>query len=274
VVVRVVVDGVGTEFDVFGDPDGRPVLLLHGFPDSAQLWRNQVPPLVDAGLRVITPDLRGYGRSDRPEAVDAYSLVHPAGDVVAILDELGLERAHVVGHDFGAALAWVTATFFPDRVDNLVAMSVGHPAAFRLTSVDQGSLSWYMLLFQHEGIAEEWLTADDWANFREWSGHPDADGVVEQFEASGSLSQALNWYRANITPEAWIAPPLELPPIQSPTMGVWSSDDFALREEQMLDSAAHVAGPWRYERVDGAGHWLQLEAPEAVSQLLVDFLTA
>jgi len=270
--MRVEVDGVGTEFDVHGDPDGRPVVLLHGFPDSAQLWRNQVPPLVDAGFRVITPDLRGYGRSDRPEDVSAYSLVFPAADVVAILDELGIAAAHVVGHDFGAALAWVTATFFPDRVDHLVAMSVGHPSAFALTSLEQGRLSWYMLLFQQEGIAERWLAADDWQHLREWSGHPDAAGVIEQFEATGNLTAALNWYRANISPDAWVTPPPTLPPIQSPTMGLWSSDDFALGEAQMQDSAAHVAGSWRYERVEGAGHWMQLQAPDEISRLLLDFL--
>jgi pimeloyl-ACP methyl ester carboxylesterase len=247
-------------------------VLLHGFPDSAQLWRNQVPPLVEAGFRVITPDLRGYGRSDHPLDVGSYSLVHPAGDVIAILDELEIPKAHVVGHDFGAALSWVTATFFPDRVDHLVAMSVGHPSAFDLTSLVQGRLSWYILLFQHEGVAEQWLSVDAWANLREWSGHPDADGVIEQMEATGALTQALNWYRANITPQAWIAPAIELPQVQAPTMGVWSSDDFALTEAQMVDSAAHVAGPWRYERVDGAGHWLQLDAPDEVSRLLVDFL--
>jgi pimeloyl-ACP methyl ester carboxylesterase len=270
--------GVGIEYDVWGDDAGRPVLLLHGFPDSAQLWRNQVPVLVGAGFRVITPDLRGYGRSDRPAEVGDYSLLHAAGDVIAVLDDLGLERAHVVGHDFGSALSWVVTTFSPDRVDHLVAMSVGHPSAFRLTELEQGRLSWYMLLFQHHGVAEQWLMADDWANFRAWSGHPDAEGVIEQFTAAGggdpagALGTALNWYRANITPDAWVNPPIELPPIQVPTMGVWSSDDFALCEEQMRNSARHVAGEWRYERVEGAGHWLQLEAPEQVGELLVDFL--
>jgi len=270
--------GVGIEYDVWGEDSGRAVLLLHGFPDSAQLWRNQVPALVDAGFRVVTPDLRGYARSERPEGVESYSLLHAAGDVIGVLDDLGLDRAHVVGHDFGAALSWVVTTFSPDRVDHLVAMSVGHPSAFRLTELEQGRLSWYMLLFQHQGIAEQWLMADDWANFRAWSGHPDAAGVIEQFVAAGDgdptgpLSAALNWYRGNITPDAWVNPPIELPAIQVPTMGMWSSDDFALCEEQMRDSAQHVAGEWRYERVEGAGHWLQLEAPEQVSELLVDFL--
>ena len=276
--MRVDVGGVGIEFDVFGRDDGRPVVLLHGFPDSAALWRNQVPPLVEAGFRVITPDLRGFGRSDAPEPVEAYSLLTSAFDVTSILDELGIERAHVVGHDFGSALAWVFATFCAERLDHLVAMSVGHPAAFRLTDFDQGRASWYVLLFQFQGVAEQWLRDDDWANFRAWSHHPDADDVITRFEAgddrpgAASLTTGLNWYRANLTADAWVAPRLELPPIQAPTMGIWSSKDFALTEHQMTDSAAHVAGSWRYERVDGAGHWMQLQAPSVVTDLLLDFL--
>src|SRR5438477_12289214 len=102
--MRSVVNGVGTDFDVTGN--GRPVVLLHGFPDSGRLWRNQVPALVDAGFQTIVPDLRGYGNSDKPEEVDAYALPFLAGDVLAVLDHLGVERAHVIGHDWGAALAW------------------------------------------------------------------------------------------------------------------------------------------------------------------------
>src|SRR5438445_9791253 len=102
--MRSVTNGVGIEFDVTGS--GRPVVLLHGFPDSGRLWRNQVPALVDAGHRVIVPDLRGYGRSDKPADVDAYNLLFLAGDVFAVLDDAGVERAAVVGHDWGSALAW------------------------------------------------------------------------------------------------------------------------------------------------------------------------
>ena len=109
---RVDVDGVGIEYDVTGD--GPPVVLLHGFPDSGRLWRHQVPALAAAGFQVIVPDLRGYGRSGKPEAIEAYSLLHLAGDVMAILAELQATRAHVVGHDWGAALAWALASFAPD----------------------------------------------------------------------------------------------------------------------------------------------------------------
>jgi len=266
---RVDVDGVGIEYQVIGQ--GRPAVLLHGFPDSGRLWRHQVPALAGAGFQVIVPDLRGYGRSGKPEAVDAYSLPLLAGDVLAILNDLGIARAHLVGHDWGAALAWTLATLAPGNVDHLAVLSVGHPATF-LRTFKQRQMSWYILLFQFPGIAERWLTEDNWANFRRWAAHPDADGVIADLHADGSLTPGLNWYRANSGPEFWVAPPLQLPPVQAPTMGIWSTGDMALTEVQMTDSARNVSGPWRYERLDGPGHWMQLEAPDKVTSLLLDFL--
>lgn len=266
---RVEIDGVGVEYEVTGQ--GRPVVLLHGFPDSGRLWRHQVPALAAAGFQVIVPDLRGYGRSGKPGAVEAYSLPLLAGDVMAILTELNITRAHMVGHDWGAALAWALASLAPGNVDHLVVLSVGNPVTFRRT-LAQREKSWYMLLFQFPGIAERWLSEDNWANFRAWARHPDADQVIAELEANGSLTPALNWYRANVPPESWVGPPIQLPPVQAPTMGVWSTADLALTEVQMTDSATNVAGPWRYERLDGPGHWMQLEAPDQVNALLLDFL--
>ena len=266
---RVDVDGVGIEYQVTGE--GRPVVLLHGFPDSGRLWRHQVPALAAAGFQVIVPDLRGYGASGKPGAVDAYSLTLLAGDVLAVLAEQQISRAHVVGHDWGAALAWVLASLAPDRVDHLAVLSVGHPATF-LRTLEQRQMSWYMLLFQFPGPAERWLTENNWANFRSWARHPDAGQVIADLEANGSLTPGLNWYRANLPAESWAGPPPRLPPVQAPAMGVWSTGDIALSEVQMTDSAQSMAGPWRYERLEGPGHWMQLDAPDRVSQLLLDFL--
>jgi pimeloyl-ACP methyl ester carboxylesterase len=268
--MRVDVNGVGIEVDVTGE--GRPVVLLHGFPDSGRLWRNQVSALADAGFQAIVPDLRGYGDSDKPDDVNAYALPFLAGDVLAVLDHVGVERAHVVGHDWGAALAWGIAALAPDRVDHLVALSVGHPSAFYNAGFAQREKSWYMLLFQFEGIAEQWLTNDDWANFRSWGHHPDSDAVIAELDKTGALTPGLNWYRANLPPETLISPAIELPPVQASTMGIWSTGDIALLEAQMTDSAAFVTGSWRYERLDGPGHWMQLEAPDEVNALLLDFL--
>jgi pimeloyl-ACP methyl ester carboxylesterase len=268
--VNIDVDGVDIHVEVSGA--GRPVVLLHGFPDTGRLWRHQVDALVEAGFTVVVPDLRGSGTSGKPAGVEAYSLLHLAGDVVAVLDHLGIAGAQVVGHDWGSALAWVMASLLPDRVDHLVALSVGHPLSFRAAGLPQREKSWYMLLFQFEGVAEQWLSDNAWANLREWSKHPDVDAVIADLEANGSLTPTLNWYRANVPPQALVDPPLELPPVQAAAMGVWSSGDFALMEEQMQESSAHVAGAWRYERLEGPGHWMPLEAPDEVNRLLIDFL--
>ena len=122
---------------------GVPVLLMHGWPDSARLWRNQVPFLVSNGFRVITPDMRGFGRSGRPQEAAAYRLQNVVADVTGLLDALGIEAAHVVGHDWGAAVAWLTATLAPDRVRRLVAISVPHPLA--PVTLRQHEMAWYQL---------------------------------------------------------------------------------------------------------------------------------
>ncbi len=269
VTVRVVNEGVATEFDVLGS--GPPVLLLHGFPDTGRrLWRHQAEALVEEGYRVVVPDLRGYGRSDKPSSVEAYGLVTVAGDVLAMLDELGIERAHVVGHDWGAALSWVLGTLRPERVDHLAVLAVGHPRAFADAGLRQLERSWYTLLFQFEGIAERWLTDGGLAALA--GGHPDGDEVRAELLGNGSLTPALQWYRANLPPDRLVGPPLELPPVVAPTLGIWGTRDAALTEVQMTGSAAHVTGPWRYERIEGAGHWMQLDHPEEVNRLLLDFL--
>jgi len=270
--VRVDSGGVAIEYKVTGE--GRPVVLIHGFPDSGRLWRSQVGALADAGFKVIVPDMRGYGASDKPSDIEPYNLLYLVADIGAVMDDAGVERAHVVGHDWGAAVAWVLAAVAPERVDHLATLSVGHPSSFRGDGFEQTQKSWYMLLFQFEGVAERWLSDDGWARFRAWGRHPDADAVVAELEGTGSLTPGLNWYRANVPPESYLGEPLVLPSIQAPTMGVWSSGDMALTEGQMTRSAAHVTGRWRYERLDGPGHWMQLEAPDKVSRLLKDFLPA
>jgi pimeloyl-ACP methyl ester carboxylesterase len=266
------VDSGGISLDVLVEGEGRPVILIHGFPDTKRLWSKVTPALVEAGFQVITYDQRGYGASDKPPEVDAYAIPFLAIDVTAVLDALGIERAHVVGHDWGAAVAWATASFAPDRVDHLVAMSVGHPSAFGIMDMSQREKSWYMLLFQFQPQAEEWLTADDGANLREWMHHPDHDAVFVDLERDQSLTPGLNYYRANVTPDAFVGPAIELPPVQAPTMGIWSSGDAHLNEGQMIESAKFCANTYRYERIEGVGHFMQWEAPDEVSALLLDFL--
>src|SRR5262249_48360028 len=154
-------------FYVVDEGSGPPVVLLHGFPDTSDLWRAQVEALVGAGFRAITPDLRGRGRSDRPERVEDYALAKSVQDVGALAEALGVDRAHVVGHDWGAAVAWGVAAYLPQRVDHLVAVSVGHPGASGRPTLEQLQKGWYRLLFQFTGVAEELLPRDDWYLLRE-----------------------------------------------------------------------------------------------------------
>ena len=274
------VDGLG--FNLAEGGDGPPVLLLHGFPDSWQLWRHQLPALAEAGHRVLAPDLRGFGKTDTPATVADYRLRTMLADVVGLLDAVGAQQAAVVGHDWGAALAWRVAMSAPDRVSRLVAISVGHPLARVAAGMAQRRLSWYMLWFLFPGVAERVLPEDDWAFFRRWAwdgtrlgADPDLDRQVADLSRPGALTAGLNWYRANIDPAAFgVDDPtrVSLPPVACPTMGVWSSDDFALTEAQMTGSERFLDGPWRYERLDGVDHWVPVHAPQRLNRLLVDFL--
>lgn len=253
--------------------EGTPVLLLHGFPDSSWLWRNQIPALVEAGFRTVAPDLRGFGKSDKPTAVEDYAMARSIADILAVLDALGLERAHVVGHDWGAGLAWALAALEPDRIDRLVVMSVGHPNTLRNPSIAQREKAWYQLLFQFEETAEALIQRDDWSLLREMLGDAnDAERYIADLARPGALTAALNWYRANASPAQELERTRPFPPVAAPTLGIWSSADNYVLEEGMAASGEHVTGPWRYERIEGAGHWLQLDARARANELLLEFL--
>lgn len=259
---------------------GPPVLLLHGFPDSWRLWEPQLHALADAGFRALAPDLRGYGRSDRPADVAAYRMPALVGDVVGLLDALGIDRAAVVGHDWGAALAWAVAIAHPDRVDRLAVLSVGHPGANTLAGIRQRQLAWYMLWFLTPGVAETVLPQDDWAALRAWAFGGSADPgpyhrrQLQAMAEPGALQAALAWYRANIRPDRFYTPaadPAAFPRVGCPTVGIWSEGDLFLTEEQMTGSARWVDGPWTYLRLPG-DHWIPQSAPAEVARALLDFL--
>ncbi|GGP89076.1 alpha/beta fold hydrolase [Streptosporangium pseudovulgare] len=268
--MRMDVNGVELEVQVSGE--GRDVVLLHGYPDTHACWRHQVAALNAAGYRTIAPDLRGFGASAKPDGLENYRLSRYVGDLLGIMDRLGVERAHLVGHDWGSPLVQLTAVAAPQRALSLTCMSVGHPATLAAAGPVQWRRSWYMLLFQLRGVAEWWLSRDDFATMRRWmGGHPDVEDVIARMRDPRALTSSLAIYRTGLRPlpSGRVA---KLPPV--PTLGVWSSGDRFLAERAMLLTQEHVTGPWRYERIDGAGHWMQLEAPDRVNALLLDFLSA
>ncbi|MFI8324900.1 alpha/beta fold hydrolase [Streptomyces sp. NPDC085529] len=272
--MRVELTEVALEVETGGE--GPVVLLLHGFPDSHALWRHQVPALHAAGFRTVAPTLRGFGGSDRPAG--GHEAYHPAkhvGDVLELMARLDVDRFHLVGHDWGSGVAQGIASVVPHRVSSLSLLSVGHLGAIRGAGWEQRQRSWYMLLFQLAGLAEDWLSRDDYAQLREMlAEHPDAESVIEPLRAPGALTAALNIYRAGVPAESLFGPegPVAPLPRQVPVMGLWSTGDRFLTERSMERTGDFADGPWRYERVEEAGHWLQLDQPERVNELLLSFL--
>jgi pimeloyl-ACP methyl ester carboxylesterase len=271
--MRVTSNGVELNVEVHGD--GDPVLLLHGWPDDAELWREQVPALTGAGFRVITPDLRGFGRSGRPAARGAYKLANSVADVAAVLDACvspgGTSTVHVVGHDWGGAVAWLTAMYLPDRVRTLTALATPHLAA--PDTVRQREMAWYQLFFQFEEVAEATLMYDDWSLLREITvGYRDIDRAIASLSRPGALTASMNWYRDNLAPRMPGRRP-QLPPVLAPTLGIWSDGDRYLDGSRMRASGDLVTGPWRYEEIKGATHWIPLDAPAELNALLLDWLS-
>lgn len=248
---------------------GPTVLMLHGFPNNSSDWRYQIPELVKAGYRVIAPDLLGLGKSDKPLAPENYTTAKDAERALALLSSLGVQRARIVGHDRGGGASWYIAAHHPDRVEQLVALTVGHSNAGRNPTIEQMEKSWYMLLFQFPE-AEEMLKKGNWRLFRNWMrNHPDTDRWIADLTPDGALTAGLGWYRANRRPGAPPAPPL--PDVTVPALGLWTIEDHYLLPDYMLGTYRYMRASWRAERIDGASHFLMLDQPQRVTDLILGF---
>lgn len=250
-----VLDAVAT-----GPADGPKVVVLHGFPQDASCWRGVWPALADAGCRVVAPDLRGYSPDARPTEVADYTMAHLVADAVAVIDAAG-EPVHLVGHDWGAAIAWHTAGRHPDRVRTLTALSVPHPLAFveALTSdADQRRRSQYMRDW-HDPGTEQRLLDDGLASVFAPTVEVDTAHYLARLREPEAMTAALAYYRAQSRDD------LDgLGPITMPTVHVWSDGDAALGPVGAEATGRYVQGPYRLEVLPGVSHWIPEQAPDAV----------
>jgi pimeloyl-ACP methyl ester carboxylesterase len=241
-----------------GPKSGVPVVLLHGFPEFWYGWRKQIPALVEAGCRVIVPDQRGYNLSDKPKGIKSYDIYTLTDDVIGLIDALGYQKVNLVGHDWGAIVAWMVADQYPERLHKLSIMNAPHPAVmkkFLLRDLKQMRRSWYVFSFQPPWIPEAvWMRNNfrDSGRSLQASGLPNSftDEDVEKYKEAwsqpGAMKSTINWYRAAVQ---------RMPPvpkdsrIKVPTLMIWGIKDTALTT-----------------------HWVQHDAAEEVNHYLTDFI--
>jgi pimeloyl-ACP methyl ester carboxylesterase len=263
----------GLVFDLAeqGPADGRPVLLLHGFPQThrafdavaARLLAGRTPP------RLLAPDQRGYSPGARPADPAAYALPALAADVLGLLDAAGVEHADVVGHDWGAMVGWYLAAQHPDRVRTLTAVSVPHPAALAEAigrSAAQRKMSEYIRLFRDPEKASRVLLEDDARRLRAlYRPLPEAAAAPHLAALSdpAALTAALRWYQA-----AKFSAGADVPTVEVPVTYVWSTADAAIGRVAAESCVEHVAGPYRFVELEGVSHWIPDEAPDELAAAL------
>jgi pimeloyl-ACP methyl ester carboxylesterase len=263
--------------------DGPLVVLLHGFPEFWYGWRAQIEPLAAAGFRVVAPDMRGYNLSSKPAGVAAYDLDPLTADVRDLIAERGASRAHVVGHDWGGAVAWATAMFHPEVVDRLAILNAPHPRRFleEIRHPRQAARSWYMAYFQLPIVPERLARAREFWMLRagfERDARPGAFSAqdlaryIEAWSQPGALTSAINYYRA-LSRQTPMAAGHRIRPIEAPTRVIWGTRDRYLRVNLAEPHRSDVPNLERVVKLD-TSHWIQHDEPERIVDHLTEFFGA
>jgi pimeloyl-ACP methyl ester carboxylesterase len=265
-----------------GPSTGPLVILLHGFPEFWYGWRSQISYLAAAGYHVWIPDQRGYNLSDKPEAIAAYSIDELAADVVGLMDAAGHDKALIVGHDWGAAVAWHVAETYPHRVERLVIINVPHPAVMKAQlrqNIAQLFKSWYIFFFQLPWVPEAIAQFNNWAlptQALETTSRPgtftatDLDQYRQAWAQPNAYSSMVNWYRANFHLSS--APPTH-PRITVPTLMIWGTEDQFLGRE-LAQPSIDCCDEGRLVFIEGATHWVHHEEADRVNTLIEEFFKA
>jgi pimeloyl-ACP methyl ester carboxylesterase len=263
-----------------GPKSGIPVVLLHGFPEFYYGWSKQIPALVEAGCRVIVPDQRGYNLSEKPKGIKNYRVDELVKDIIGLIDALDYEKVNLVGHDWGAVIAWTLANQHPDRLQRLGIMNVPHPAVMRrflLRDLEQIRRSWYVFLFQLPWIPEMGMKQNNWrgaVSALRGSGkihtftNEDIKKYKEAWSQPGAMTAMINWYRAVMRYQPQM---IDDSRIKVPTLMMWGMKDVALTHRLARPSMDYVE-EGNLIFFPEATHWVQHDAAEEVNHYLIDFL--
>lgn len=276
--------GAGLNLNVARAGSGKPVILLHGFPEFWYSWHKQIGPLARNGFDVFAPDMRGYNLSDKPNGIENYDLRLLVEDVACLVRATGKEQAHIVGHDWGGVVAWAFAGKYPELVDRFVVLNAPHSKLYRreIRRQPQMSMSWYIFFFQMPWLPEQYMSGNNYAILREiFTTTPanknafpkeEIDKYIEAMSRPGALTAGINYYRALFrSQEARILALNSV--VKAETLVIWGEKDHALCS-RLLEGLEEVVRHVRVHRIPNAAHWVQNEAPAEVNKALLDFLSA
>lgn len=268
-------NGINLHVAMAGDETAPLVMLLHGFPESWEGWKHQIPALVGGGFRVWAPDQRGYNLSDKPSGVEAYRLDHLAQDIIGLIDAAGVEKAFVIGHDWGALVAWWIALHHPERLNKLAILNVPHPTAmyyFVRSHPIQWLKSLYMLYFQLPWLPE-WMMKRFGLRFLRLSGHAfksaDLSHYQQAWNQPGAATGMLNWYRALIRRKGMSE--ITDPIVKTPTLIIWGEQDIAL-DARLASLSLNYVAAGDLITIEEASHFVQHDVPDEVNVLLLLWL--
>ncbi|NET09333.1 MAG: alpha/beta hydrolase [Symploca sp. SIO2B6] len=262
--------------------EGELVVLLHGFPEFWYSWRHQIPALA-RHFKVVVPDLRGYNDSDKPR--NGYDLDTLSQDIKGLIQELGYVKAHVVGHDWGGAIAWHLAQTFPQMIQRLAILNAPHPQRFMqemMSNMDQLRRSWYLLAFQVPDLPE-WMIRLNLQRFlknmlqdqtirKGAFSRSDTEIYQAALEKPGALSAAIAHYRQLLSPQSWMRQWGQPMPVTAPTLVLWGEDDGLLSHRFTEGLEKVISAPFHLKRIPQCGHWIQQEVPQTVNRELLRFL--
>ena len=264
-----------------GPDDGPPLVLLHGWPEDHRCWRS-VAPLLPARYRLLMPDQRGFGRSAMPEGTAAYSMAVLLGDLLGLLDHFGIERAGLVGHDVGGALAWSAGSFAPERFTRAVILSAPHPQHLQRAGIaDSAQLrrAFYVWLLHAGPSGEALLAADGFRRLADWAfaGSAVPGELIDEYRAGwsepGRFHAMGGWYRANYRPDLFNPDrPLHLPPVRLAVRYLQGEEDAAFVPGAARGSGEFVSAEYDEQILPGRGHWLPHDAPGLVAEAIEGWL--
>ena len=276
------VNGIRMHYVTMGN--GSLIVLLHEFPEFWYSWRYQIPTL-SKQFKVVAPDMRGYGETEKPVKKEAYKIEKIVNDIVELIHVLGYEKATIAGHDWGGIISWSIAMMAPDVVEKLIILNAPHPGVYSKhmsKNLKQILRSWYIFFFLIKGIPELILSSSNYKILKssilkssvrkESFTEKDIETYVSSWK-SGGVSGGINYYRANLSLRYWSnSNSVSFPKIKVPVFQIWAEDDIFLGKELTENTQEFIDAPYRLHLIPNCGHWLQQEASAEVNRIMIKFL--